>query len=43
MHITAAKKTNYVQSAWVTNVPDLTVFYSILFYSMSLIKTPKMP
>ncbi len=38
MHILAAKKTNYVQSAWVTNVPDLTVFYS-----MSLIKTPKTP
>ena len=43
MHITAAKKTNYVQSAWVTTVPDLTVFYSILFYSMRLIKTPKTP
>jgi hypothetical protein len=36
------KKTKYVQSEWVTTVPDLLVFYYIpFFYSMSILNTLK--
>jgi len=39
MNIRTAKQ-DYVQSAWATTVPDLLVFYSILFYcSVSILKT----
>jgi hypothetical protein len=32
MNLRAAKETKYGQSAWVTSVPTLLVFYSVLFY-----------
>jgi hypothetical protein len=28
----AQKKKNYSQRAWITSVPDLLVFHSVLFY-----------
>ena len=33
------KKIKYVQIEWVTTLPDLLVYYSILFYSMTMLKT----
>ena len=33
------KKIKYVPIQWVTTLPDLLVYYSILFYSMSILKT----
>jgi hypothetical protein len=32
MNLRAAKKIRYGQSAWVTGVPTLLVFYTVLFY-----------
>jgi hypothetical protein len=37
------RRLKYVQSAWVTTVPDLLIFYSILFYSMTILKTQTKP
>jgi len=43
MKIRAAKKIKHAQNVWATTMPDLLVFFSILFYSMSILKTLTKP
>jgi hypothetical protein len=39
MNLRAAKKIKYGQSAQVTSVPTLFLFYSVVFYSICVLRT----